>query len=64
LHDLERVGRGHEHLGEQRIGIEGDRRDELIELTGIELLRLLLRRARSGLLVLSPGGSTGQRRQG
>ena len=43
LHDLERIGRGHEHLREQRIGIERDRRDKLIELPGIEQILLLLR---------------------
>ena len=30
--DLERVGRGHQDLGEQRIGIERDRREKLVEL--------------------------------
>ena len=34
LHDVERIGRRHQHLGEQRIGVERDRRDQLIELGG------------------------------
>ena len=31
-HDLERIGRGHQDLREQRVGIQRDRRDELVEL--------------------------------
>jgi len=43
LNDLERIGRGHEDLCQQLIGIEGDRREELVELV------LAVRRARGGL---------------
>ena len=35
-HDLERVGRRHQHLGQQRIGIERDRRDQLLDLFLLE----------------------------
>ena len=34
--DLERIGRGHQHLREQRVGIERDRRDELLDLLRLE----------------------------
>ena len=32
LHHLERIGRGHQHLREQGVGIERDRRDKRVEL--------------------------------
>ena len=37
LDELERVRRGHERLGQQRVGIERDRRDQRVELVGGEL---------------------------
>ena len=38
LHDVERIGRRHQHLGEQRIRIKRDRRNQLIELGGFQQL--------------------------
>ena len=32
LHDLERIGGRDEHLGQERVGVEGDRRDQRLEL--------------------------------
>ena len=32
LHHLERVGGGHQHLGEELVGIQRDRREHLVEL--------------------------------
>src|SRR5262249_52847894 len=46
LHDLERIGRRHEHQGQQRVGVERDRRDERVELLGLE--QLVARRRRRG----------------
>jgi hypothetical protein len=37
--DVERMGRGHEHLRQERIGIERDRRAELVEFICGELRR-------------------------
>ncbi len=37
LDELERVGRGDERLGQQRVGVEGDRRDQRVELLRREL---------------------------
>ncbi len=39
LNDLEGIGGGHQHLAEQRIGIERDRRDQRIELVRRKLGR-------------------------
>ena len=36
LHDLERIGRGDQYLGQQRIRMERDRRDQLVELRRLE----------------------------
>ena len=33
---LERIGGGHQHLGEHRIRVQGDRRDERLDLFGLE----------------------------
>jgi hypothetical protein len=38
LNNFERIGRGHQHLGNQRIGIERDRRHQRVELPGIQQL--------------------------
>ena len=46
LDDFERIGRGHEDFREQRVGIERDRSDQRIELSGGQQL---LRRRRSRL---------------
>jgi hypothetical protein len=35
--DVGRVGRSGQHLGQQGIGIEGDRAEQLVELVGLEL---------------------------
>ena len=40
LHHLERIGRGHQHLREQGVGIERDRRDQRVELALAEGLLL------------------------
>ena len=37
LDHVERIGRGHEHVGQEIVGIERDRRQELIELLLAEL---------------------------
>ncbi len=50
LDDLERVGRGHERLREQRVGVQGDGRDQRVEL-----VRRGLGRGRLGCR--APGGS-------
>src|SRR6266850_4143371 len=42
LDDLERIRRSDQHLHEERIGVEGDRRHDLIELIGRELRALRL----------------------
>ncbi|MNM78959.1 hypothetical protein D3C81_908790 [compost metagenome] len=34
--DVARIGRGHQHLGEQRVGIQRQRREHLVELFGAE----------------------------
>jgi hypothetical protein len=65
LDDLERVRRGDERLGKERVGIEGDRGDERFELLGRDLRRLGgglggLRgflRAQDGLPAREPNGS-------
>src|SRR6185437_3409074 len=49
LHELERIGRGGEHLREKRVGIERDRCDQRVELVGWNGSRLLLRRLRRRL---------------
>jgi len=48
LHHLERIGRRHQHLRQQRIGIERDRRQQLVELFRLEqrLVRCGRRRRR------------------
>ena len=48
LHDLERIGRGHQHFRQQGVGIKRDRGDELVKLLGLQrrgrrLCRLVLR---------------------
>ena len=53
LDDLERIRRGDQHLHEERIGIERDRRDHLVELRWCELRRLTLRRPG----IVGPDGS-------
>src|SRR6185369_14339628 len=47
LDDLERVGRRHQHLGQQRVRVKRDRREERIDLSGLEQL-VLRRSARRG----------------
>ena len=49
LDHLERIGRRHQHLRQQRVRIERDRRDELIELTFIEQLLRTVRCSRTDL---------------
>src|SRR6185503_21272150 len=44
LYDLQRVRRRHHDLHEQRVGMQRDRCDELLELLGLEGLRPLLPR--------------------
>src|SRR5207247_1581034 len=46
LHDLERVRRGHENLGQQLVGMQRDRRHQLIDLLGTEWLWRPLRHCR------------------
>jgi hypothetical protein len=46
LHDLQRIGRCHQDLGKERIGIECNRSNQLIELFRLE--QLLLRLGRCG----------------
>ena len=36
IDDLERISGGHQHLGEHRIGVQGDWRDERLDLLGFE----------------------------
>ena len=36
FHDLERIGRGRQHVREQRIGIERDRRNQRLELLRLQ----------------------------
>ena len=43
LDDLERIGRGHQHLRQQRIRVEGDRRNQRLDLLRLERRRLALR---------------------
>ena len=38
LNDLERISRRHQHLGQQRVGIKRDRRNQRIELFRLESL--------------------------
>ena len=52
LDDLERVGGGHERLGEERVGVEGDRCHERVELLRWELRGLLGCRRRGGRRLL------------
>ena len=59
LHDLERVGRGHQDLHEQRIGIERDRGHQLVEPLGRGPLRC---RSRPGGRRLLLGREGGQRK--
>ena len=40
LHDIERVGGRHQHLGQQRVRIERNRRHELIKFGGLQGLRI------------------------
>ena len=47
LHDLQRVGGGDEHLGEERVRVESDRRDQLVEFVLVEQ-RLLRHRREPG----------------
>ena len=49
--DLGRVGRGGENLGDERVGVEGDGGDELLDLIGREGLLRLLRIAWGVLLI-------------
>jgi hypothetical protein len=56
-HDFEREGRGHQHLGEQIVGIECNRGYQRVELFGAELLvRRLLRDGGGGGLRQPVGG--------
>ena len=56
FHDLERIGRSHQHLGQQRIRIERDRRHQLLDLPLRELLlRLGLGLSRSGGILRTNG---------
>ena len=48
LHDLERIGRGHEDLRQQRVRIQRDGCDDLLQLFGLEWRRLRLSRALRG----------------
>ncbi len=38
LHDLQRIGRGSQHVRKQFVGIEGDRRDQGLQLFGLQKL--------------------------
>ena len=42
LHDFQRIGRGRQHIGEQFVRIERDRRDQRLELLGLEQFGLWL----------------------
>ena len=53
--DLQRIGRGHQHLREQRVRIERDRRDERLDLLGLEG-RCRFLGARCGLCARRRGG--------
>jgi len=50
LHDFQRIGRRHHHLGQQIVRIERNRRDQLLELLRLEQLigRSLCRRWSAG----------------
>ena len=48
LHDFQRIGRGRQHIGEQLIRIERDRRDQRLELLGLEQFGLRLGWRRAG----------------
>ncbi len=51
LHHFQRIGRCCQHIGEQFVGIERDRRDQRLELLGLQQLRA--RRQRAGRLRLN-----------
>src|SRR6185437_9463378 len=67
FHDLERIGRSRQHVGEQRVGIERNRRDQRFELfrfqQGLVRLGWRRRRRRRGLLCGRPRSAREQHRQ-
>ena len=48
LNDLEWIGGGHQDLRHQGVGVERDRRHELIDFLGLECFRRILRYCRKG----------------
>jgi hypothetical protein len=56
LNDLQRIGRGHQHLRQQRIRIQRDRRHQRLDLLGLE-------RRRFGLCPYGAADDDGNRRQ-
>ncbi len=65
LHDLQRIGGGRQQLGEQGVGIERDRRQQMLELRLREPWRLRLgRRVRRGLVGRRRSGRLREGRSG